>query len=216
MARGTVRHPRPRRCRRDRRRAAGRQQERDRDRLDPGPLRADRRLRQAGAARHDAARRRDQRAGRHQRPQAQAPGGGLRLRPEEGGAGGAEAGQPGQDLHHGRPHRHGAEPGGDAGAVREERDQLLPGHRGARDVRAVPSPEVLVRGDLLRPDAHRLAQARQGQGREEGLHDVPGRRVRPGGRARRRSRAEDDRHGPRREDQLQARRDRLLLAGGDA
>ena len=49
-------------------------------------------------------------------------------------------------------------------------DQLLPGHRGARDVRAVSPAEVLVRGDLLRPDAHRRAQARQGQEREEGLH----------------------------------------------
>ena len=46
---------------------------------------------------------------------------GLGLRPEEGGARGAEARQPGQDLHHGRPHRHGAEQRGDAGAVREER-----------------------------------------------------------------------------------------------
>ena len=175
--------PRPRR-----RSRAGRQQERDRGRLDPGPVGADRRLRQAGAARHDAARRRDQRAGRHQRPQAEAAGRGLGLRPEEGGAGGAEARQPGQDLHHGRPHRHGAEPGGDAGAVREERHQLLADHRGARDVRAVPPAQVLVRGDLLRPDAHGAAEAREGEGREEGLHDLPGRRVRARGAARRRGR----------------------------
>ena len=74
--------------------------------------------------------------GRHPRPQAQAAGRGRRLRPQEGGAGRAEAGQPGQDLRHGRPPGHGAEHGGDAGAVREERHQLLADHRRARDVRA--------------------------------------------------------------------------------
>jgi hypothetical protein len=84
--------------------------------------------------------------------------------------------------------------GGDAGAVREERDQLLPGHRGARDVRALPQAQVRLCRHLLRPDAHRRAQAGQGKGRQEGLHDVPGRRVRPGGDARRRSRPEDHRH----------------------
>ena len=34
-------------------------------------------------------------------------------------------------------------------------DQLLPDHGGARDVRAVPPAEVLLRRHLLRPDAHR-------------------------------------------------------------
>ena len=46
---------------------------------------------------------------------------------------------------------------------------------------------------LLRPDPHRAAQAGQGEGRQEGLHDLPGRRVRPRGAARRRGRPEDDR-----------------------
>ena len=74
--------------------------------------------------------------------------------------------------------------------------------------------QVLVRGDLLRPDAHRRAQAGQGEGREEGLHDLPGRRVRPRGACA----------APRpalkaigmefaEKTTLQARRDRLLLAG---
>jgi hypothetical protein len=43
--------------------------------------------------------------------------------------------------------------GGHAGAVREERHQLLPDHRRARDVRALPQAQVLVCRHLLRPDA---------------------------------------------------------------
>ena len=60
------------------------------------------------------------------------------------------------------------------------------------------------------------AQAGQGQGRQEGLHHLPGRRVRPGGAARRRGGPEDHQHGAGREDQLQARRHRLLVAGRQA
>jgi branched-chain amino acid transport system substrate-binding protein len=80
-------------------------------------------------------------------------GGRLGLRPQEGRAGRAEAGQPGQDLRDDRPHRHRAEPGHLPGAVREERHQLLPGHGRARNVRAVQPAEVLLRRHLLRPDA---------------------------------------------------------------
>ena len=52
------------------------------------------------------------------------------------------------------------------------------------------------------------------KGVEEGLRDLPGRRLRPGGAARRRGRPEDDEHGTGREDLVQARLDRLLVAGG--
>ena len=142
-----------------------------------------------------------QRAGQHPRPQAQAAGRGLRLRPEEGGAGGAEAGQPGQDLHHGRPHRHGAEHGGDAGAVREERRQLLADHRGARDVRAVPQAQVLASPP---PTTTRCATALPKLVKEKNAKKVCtiyqdddfGLEV----HARRRGRPEDHRHGAGRED----------------
>ena len=67
-------------------------------------------------------------------------------------------------------HRHGAEQRGDADPVREEHRQLHAGDRGARDVRAAEPAEVLVRGDLLRPDAHLAAEDGEGKGREEGLH----------------------------------------------
>jgi branched-chain amino acid transport system substrate-binding protein len=43
------------------------------------------------------------------------------LRPQEGRAGRPEAGQPGQDVHRGRPHGHRAEQRRDADPVREER-----------------------------------------------------------------------------------------------
>ena len=58
-------------------------------------------------------------------------------------------------------------------------------NRGARDVRAAAQAEVLVRGDLLRPDARRREAPGAAEGLEEGLHDVPGRRLR-------RQRSEDD------------------------
>ena len=139
--------------RRRRRRDAGRGQERDRHRHDAGPVGPDRRLLQAGAstACTCASTRSTSRAA--STAASSSWWSRTRLRPEEGRAGGAEAGEAGQDLRHGRPHRHGAEHGRDADPVREERDQLVPAHRGARDVRAAAPAEVLVRGDLLRPDA---------------------------------------------------------------
>ena len=150
------------------------------------------------AQRHAAARGRDQRAGRRQRPQAQAVRRGLGLRPQEGRAGGAEAGQPGQDLHHGRPHRHRAEHGGDAGAVREERGQLLADHRGARDVRAASTgssirspPPTTTRSALALPKLVKDKGAKKVctiyQDDEFGLEV----------HARRRGRPQDRRHGAR-------------------
>ena len=45
----------------------------------------------------------------------------------------------------------------------------------------VQPAQVLLCRHLLRPDAPGNAQAGQGKGRQESLHHVPGRRIRPGG-----------------------------------
>ena len=89
----------------------------------------------------------------------------------------------------------------DAGAVREERHQLHAGDRGARDVRAVAQAQV-SRSRRTYYDQMRIVLPKlvKEKGVEEGLHDLPGRRVRPRGHARRRGRPEGDEHGvsPRR------------------
>ena len=149
-------------------------------------------------ARHAAARRRDQRAGRHPWPQAEAPRRGFGLRPEEGGPRRAEAGQPGQDLHMvghiGTAHNNAAMPVQfeknviNFLPITAAREMYEPFHR-------LKYSFAATYFDQIRDGA---AQARQGQGREEGLHDLPGRRVRPRGVARRRGRPEDDGHGVRR------------------
>jgi len=108
--------------------------------------------------------------------QAQAGDRGRRLRPEEVGAGSPEAGEPGQDLHHGRPHRHGAEHGRHAGAVREERDQLLPAHR--RRARCTSpstgssSSFAATYFDQMRAAVPKMVKEKNVK---QGLHDLPGR-----------------------------------------
>ena len=77
----------------------------------------------------------------------------------------------------------------------------------------LPQAQVLLRRHLLRPDPPRAAEDDQGQGCQEGLHHLPGRRVRPRSAARRRGRPQGGRHGAGREDLVQARRHRLLVAG---
>ena len=57
------------------------------------------------------------------------------------------------------PHRHADEHRGDAGAVREERDQLLPGDRGARDV---PSRCTSSSSPAARPTTTRCASRCRG------------------------------------------------------
>ena len=109
---------------------------------------------------HDAARRRGQRAGRRQRPQAQAAGRGLGLRPEERGAGGAEAGQPGQDLHDGRPHRHARRTWRRCRcSSRRTSSTSCRSPRRARCTSRFHKLKYSLRRHLLRPDAHRPAQA---------------------------------------------------------
>ena len=55
--------------------------------------------------------------------------------------------------------------------------------------------KLLLRRHLLRPDEELAARSREGKGRQEGLHRLPGRRIRSGGRARRQGRPEVHRHG---------------------
>ncbi len=90
--------------------------------------------------------------------------------------------------------------GRDADPVRKEHPAPVSAHRGARDVRAPAPPEVFFRRHLLRPDARRREVHREAEGLQEGLHDVPGRRFRPGSHARGGGRPEGDQHGrwPRR------------------
>ena len=61
---------------------------------------------------------------------------------------------------------------------------------GAREMFEPLAPlKYLVRGDLLRPDPRRHQTAGEGQGPEEGLHALSGRRLRARGDARRRGTA---------------------------
>ena len=152
--------------------------DRDRRRHRAGPVRADRLAVQARRERHAHADRRDQRGRRRQRPQAAARGGGPRLRSEEGRARRAEAGAAGQDLRRDRLDRHPDRDGGDADLSRQQGRAPVSAHRRAPDVRAAARPEVLVLGALLRPDPRRHEARHQGQGPEEGLRDLPGRRLR--------------------------------------
>ena len=142
--------------RRPRQHATGREQERDRRRLHPGPVRA-RSPASASRSRLGMMLRVDE-----INEQGGINGRKLKLIVEDSGYDPKKAVLAAQKLVNqdkifadGRPHRHGAEHGRDAGAVREERHQLLPGHGGARNVRAAAPPEVLLRRHLLRPDAHR-------------------------------------------------------------
>lgn len=56
-------------------------------------------------------------------------------------------------LPDGRPYRHRAKPGRNAGAVQQKRNQLPAPDRGARNVRTARPPEIHVHRHLLRPDS---------------------------------------------------------------
>ena len=126
-----------------------------------------------------------QRGGRHRRPQAQGDRRGPGLPGAEGGAGLQQADQPRQGVRLRGPARHADEQRLLQGPVRRRRAQPVPAVGRALDVRAVRAAEVLRRRLLRRPDPRRHRVLRQEQGREEGLRDVPGHRLRqgdPGGR----------------------------------
>ena len=152
-------------------------------------------------ARHAAARGRDQRAGRRQRPQAQAAGRGLGLRPQEGGAGRAEARQPGQDLRHGwrTSARRRTWPRCRCSSRRTSSTSCRSPRRARCTSRStgssIPSPPPTTTRS-----ARRCPSWSKDKGAKKVCTHLPGRRVRPGGRARRRGRPEDGRHGAGRED----------------
>ena len=189
--------------------------DRDRRRHRAGPVRADRIAVQACGERDAHADRRGERRGRGQRPQAAARGRGSRLRSEESGACRAEAGAAGQDLCRARLDRHPDRDGGDADLIStQEVAHLFTAHRRAPDVRAAARPEVLV---LRRPITNRSAPPCKRVIKEKNLKKVCaiyqdddfGQEVLQGGEAG----AEGPRHDLCRDDELQARRDRFLLAG---
>ena len=174
----------------------------------------DRRLRQAGAQRHAAARRRDQRAGRHQRQEA------ASLIVEDSGYDPKKAVLAAQKL------------------VNQDKIFIMVGHIGtAQNMAAMPVQfeknvvnffPITAAREMYEPfnrlkysfaatyyDQMRTALPKLVK--EKGAKKVCtiyqddefGLEVLRGAEAG----AEDDRHGARREDQLQARRDRLLVAG---
>ncbi len=174
--------------------AAGRQQERDPDRHDPGPVGPAGRLRQAGAQRHAAARRRDSTsraastaassscwsrttATTRRRPCWPRRSWSTRTRSSSWSATSARR----------RTWRR---------CRCSSRRTSSTSSRSPRRARCTSRCNRLKYSfaatyyDQMRTSA---AQAGQGKGREEGLHDLPGRRLRPGSAARRRGRPEDHR-----------------------
>ena len=160
--------------------------DRDRHRHRAGPVRADRQFLQGRRERHAHAHRRGQRAGRHQRPQAAAGGRGSRLRSEEGGARRAEAGAAGQDLRRARLDRHRRPRWRRCRSISTTRSRTCfrSAARARCSSRCAPLKFSFAAPyyDQIRA---RHQTAGEGQGPEEGLHDLPGRRLRPRGDARR-------------------------------
>jgi hypothetical protein len=139
---------------------------------------------------HDAARGRVQRARRHEWPQDRAEVRRLRVRPQEGRAGSAEAGEPGQDLHD----------GGHIGTAQNLAAMPVQFEKNVINFWPVTAAREMYEPfhklkysfaatyyDQMRTVMPKLVKEKK---RQEGLHHVPGRRVRPGGAARRRSRPE--------------------------
>ena len=199
-----------------RRRHARRIRHRDHHRHDDGPVR-----RHGGAGQqcrqldpHGV--RRDQRQGRHQRPQDPLHRRGHAVPGPQGGAGDEQAGEPRQHLPRDQQRRHAADGRGAADDAREGRAECVSADLRTVDVRAAQQVQIRPVLVILRSDARLREVFRRSEGQEGHRFDVPGHRLRQGYPRRCRGPGGGDEAETGRRVRVQADRYRLQRAGQPA